>query len=307
MSRLFCVALFCGAAWGQTFYVATTGSDSNPCTVAQPCRTFAGALTSAHTLGVTYVALNAGDFGLGTTLASPNGGITIDGGPGVFMTGPADGSVITVGAAIATTPMVIRNVTIIPVGALSGGTGIGGTLNGGQALILDGVSIEGSGAGNTGVSLTATPGSSILLKNVSMRSTQYGISVSNSTSMGRSGTPGPFNALLDHVSVTGTALAAYLQDANVTIQNSDFTNNSGAAVACDASRIAPNWLIQNTTFTQNGEGLSGASACTIRVSNDAFVSNTTGIAAGGTMISFRNNIFMGNGTDGAPTLSTSFK
>ncbi len=70
---LFCPASISATTIAHT-WVSGSGSDSNACTFASPCATFAGALTKT-TAGGIITAKDAGDFGAVTI----NQSVTIDG------------------------------------------------------------------------------------------------------------------------------------------------------------------------------------------------------------------------------------
>src|ERR1700682_3694634 len=88
-------------------WVASTGSDSNPCTRSQPCATFQGALAKTNAGGEIDV-VDPGDYG--TIQSFSSGGFTIDGG------GMAHISVVGGDWAIvvlnASGPVIVRNLTV---------------------------------------------------------------------------------------------------------------------------------------------------------------------------------------------------
>src|ERR1700736_5473768 len=72
------LAVLCGTASAQLrTFVSTAGSDSNPCTVGAPCRSFQQAVNTVLT-GGEVVALNSGGFGP-VTITTKNVTITGDG------------------------------------------------------------------------------------------------------------------------------------------------------------------------------------------------------------------------------------
>jgi hypothetical protein len=96
-------------------FVSSAGVDSNPCTITQPCATFAQAYTAIGNNGI-IAALDPGKYGpLNIT-----GPVTIDGHGWAAITGPAPGVAITINA-------VSGNVT------------------------LTGLEIDGAGAATTGI------------------------------------------------------------------------------------------------------------------------------------------------------------
>ena len=72
-------------------FVSSAGSDSNPCTIAQPCASFAQAYTAIGANGI-IAALDPGKYGP-LNITSP---VTIDGYGWAAITGPAGGAAITI-------------------------------------------------------------------------------------------------------------------------------------------------------------------------------------------------------------------
>src|ERR1017187_8538754 len=81
--------LCASAAFAQTTYVASTGTDANACTLNLPCRTFFTAYNALPVTGGNIVALDSADYSNGASLAITTP-LTIDGGDhGAYLTGPA--------------------------------------------------------------------------------------------------------------------------------------------------------------------------------------------------------------------------
>ena len=113
-----------GAAAVQRTAVALSGLDTNPCSVAQPCRTFAAALAQTLPGGQVLVQDSAG-YGSFT---------------------------ITQAVTIVSPPGTVAFITA----SASGATGI--TINAGpnDNVILAGFFIEGAGTGSTGIQINST-------------------------------------------------------------------------------------------------------------------------------------------------------
>jgi Divergent InlB B-repeat domain/FG-GAP repeat len=109
-------------------FVSSTGVDSNPCTVTEPCATFAHAYTLTGADGI-IAALDPGKYGA-LTITGP---ITVDGNGWAAITDPNGGSAITITAG-ASDAIVLRGVTID--GAGGGGAGI--YFSTGRSLTLTG-------------------------------------------------------------------------------------------------------------------------------------------------------------------------
>src|ERR1035438_3284744 len=94
----------------KTVYLATTGSDSNPCTYASPCRTMTPVFGLLNP-GDTVLALDSVDF-TPTNFLNISPSTTIDGGAhGSVMSGVNGNYVISFANTIPST-YVIRNMTI---------------------------------------------------------------------------------------------------------------------------------------------------------------------------------------------------
>ena len=79
-------------AFTRTF-VSSAGSDSNPCTITQPCATFAAAYAAVASNGIV-TALDPGKYGP-LTITGP---VTINGNGWAAITGPAGGDAVTINA-----------------------------------------------------------------------------------------------------------------------------------------------------------------------------------------------------------------
>ena len=116
-------------------FVASTGSDSNPCTVTQPCQTFAQAYTKVSGNGI-IAALDPGKYGP-LNIVGP---VTVDGNGWAAITAPSGGSGITVNAGASNT------VTLTGLNVDTGGAyeTIGITVNSsGSTVVIDNVRISG--------------------------------------------------------------------------------------------------------------------------------------------------------------------
>src|ERR1700730_12363090 len=82
-------------------FVSSAGVDTNPCTIAQPCASFAQAYTMIGANGI-IAALDPGKYGP-LTITGP---VTVNGNGWAAITGPAQGNAFTVNA-------VSGNVTLI--------------------------------------------------------------------------------------------------------------------------------------------------------------------------------------------------
>jgi hypothetical protein len=136
-------------------FVSSSGVDTNPCTITQPCATFAHAYTAIGANGI-IAALDPGKYGP-ITITGP---VTINGNGWAAITGPSSGVAITINA-------VSGNVTLIGLeidGAGAADTGIlfnsGSRLNirdsAIQNFVFDGIKFAPTGASDLFVSNART-------------------------------------------------------------------------------------------------------------------------------------------------------
>jgi hypothetical protein len=296
----------------NTAYVATYGSNSNSCTtVTQPCATFASAYSKAGP-GGTILALDSGDFGFLPNITNP---IVVDGGAhGAFIGVQSGGPGVNVNLpspAVFFGGVTLRNLSIViqdPQG-LGGQVGIQATIPTGF-LVLDHVSVSGIlDTLNTtieGIEVDVAAGLSVDLKDVTVSGVLQGIHLVNAFNA-----TAPFTANLENVSVTAFDNALIVEDGNAMVRNSSFrgANHHPSSIGIElvSQFTSPNSLIENSKVASNSTGIS-VTGGTLRLSNDVITGNGTGISnSGATVISFRNNTFAGNTTDGSPLLSTSLK
>jgi hypothetical protein len=131
-------------AAGQRTFVASSGNDSNPCSITAPCRGFAAALVQTAP-GGEIVVLDSAGYGAVAIAQS----VSIVAPPGVYA-GIAvfSGSGITIsGAGIIVS---LRGLTINSQG---GSTGIAFTQ--GAELHVERIHVSGFGSGNHGINITA--------------------------------------------------------------------------------------------------------------------------------------------------------
>jgi hypothetical protein len=287
-NRFFVFALLtaASAASAQTSYVASTGTGTT-CSKTAPCRTFAAALTALPISGGTILALDSADYSAGSNLfvGSP---VIIDGGEhGAFFTGgfqlePGGGGYVT-----------IRHLTF-------NDGGVGGVLNGAH-VTLEHVTIH--SINGSGIALVCTPGVSIDLKHVSILGANTGIAltpVSNNP-------VGAYSVALTDVTVRANNIGVQIVEGSATIRDSVVGYTNGPGILLTGPVTNPVSVIEHTELVNNTVGLLEGYG-TARLSNSLIAGNQTGILMGpGTVISFRNNAFAGNGTDGSPVLSTSLK
>ena len=269
-------------------WVSGVGDDANPCSRTAPCKTFAGAI-SKTAAGGEIDALDPGGFGALTITKS----ITLDGGGGQVASILVSGTPGITVAAAATDVVTIRNIRFQ--GLLGNGSGSAGTpgtfginfVSGAQLSVED---CEITGFKTAGIKAAVASGatSQIYITN---------------TTVSNTGTGG------EGILITGTGgtLGASLNNVRILRgQGSDLSVNSGATAMVNNSVLSggTNGLdienggtidVNNSVIDHNTTGIFNLSS-TIRLSNTDVTFNGTGVA--GTVLSFNNNRFQGNGSGG---------
>jgi len=283
-------------------FVASYGSDSNPCTFGSPCKTFQNAV-NVVAVGGEVTAIDSAGFGTITishavTITSPNG----------------------VEAGVAAPAMGAAAITI--------------NAQSGDIISLNGLTLDGDGVtGTTGIVFNSGGSLEIhdsVIRNfdlygidfVSTASTASQLSVSNTlvsdTSSGPginivAGGSGLVTGVLNQVTMinnNASGLSAQTGAASavlaVTVTDSVSENNAtGIFSSTSSGGGKSSVLVQNSTIANNsGDGLqaSGTSAA-IRVTRSTISGNAAGwaIVSPGTVTSFGDNNIIGNTTNTAPT------
>jgi hypothetical protein len=279
-------------AAAQRTFVASSGNDANPCTLTQPCRGFARAITQTVSGGEIVVIDSAGygpvTIGQSATIVAPSGvyaGVSVASGSGVTING--SGIVVT-----------LRGLTI---------TGVGGT-NGIallQGAVLNVEDCEIAGFGGSGIVVSAA-GSVVGVRNTTVRDNAgSGVSVTatatiqanlDSVRLANNGlnglyATGPVRATIDSSVVVGNGIGIHADAANVFI------------TAIIASR---NTIIRNTTGVQANANLALAS---VTLDANRLEWNGTAVSVDFQSVgyTFGNNVYAANTSDGSTLVSLSVK
>ena len=278
-------------------FVSSSGIDTNGCTIAAACATFAQAYTKIGANGI-IAALDPGKYG---PLAI-SGPVTVNGNGWAAITGPVQGNGITVNA------------------------------NSGN-VILTGLEIDGAGAAyngivfNTGSSLTVTncivqnfvhnpsvtaSGDGILLQPTT---NTVSFAITNSTFSNNgffglyydppSGSTTTASGTIDHVVATNNAgdgirISTIVGggSAAVGISNSVASNNGTGGIEILGGSGAIAASIDNSTMTNNSSGIVGFSASTVQLGRSVITANGVGVQNGtsNTFFSYGADRIIGNGT-----------
>ena len=288
--------------------VSVTGLDTNPCTVASPCRSFGAAMT-ATSIGGEIVALSSAGYGpfnipMSVTISGAPGvhaAITVTSGNGITHTGSTGGNT---GDVIA-----LRNLVLIGAGGNYGidheiGTDLvianclirGFTLGGIYSddfdgrLAVDHCSILDNGAGygiytDGGYLIT-----DLTVRNCLIEGNGQGVFIGYNT-----------RAAITDTVVTNNSICG-IQGYNVN----------------QITQTATQIMVENCTIAHNAIGLYAAAtltnnSVTINLSRNLIAYNGTGAGAGANMgavavvNSYGNNRFVSNTSDGGPFPTVSFQ
>jgi hypothetical protein len=278
-------------------YVALTGSDSNPCTFALPCKS----AQHAHDVvaaGGEMRMLDAGSFGLITITKAIS--ILGDGHGGVAAQNGA--SAITINAG-ANDRINLRGLVIE--GFASGNIGI--DFNTGRTLDIQDCIVR--NFNGQGIFFLAPASSTLLVANTHISGTRTGIEVTAGGS-GSNTVVATFShiwvqdSLEDGVSILSnsplSAISAAIDDSVITA-NTD----TGVEVA-NATSGSANLTVRNSLISNNGVGVAaGGSHGLAIVARSTIVTNGTALqtgalgSPGGVIQSMGDNNLFGNGTQGA--------
>ncbi|MGD0858473.1 MAG: right-handed parallel beta-helix repeat-containing protein [Terracidiphilus sp.] len=267
------------AAQGQPnrTWVSHTGNDSNSCTAASPCLTFAAAYAKTAA-GGEIDALDAGDFGPVTVTHA----ITIDGGSNQLATiflGSSNTSGITVSAGYSST-VTLRNLSIHGTGLYNGQAGI--NVASAQAL-----HIEHCAMANVEYGLETSSFSTlvnIFIDDTVVRDSYIGLYLNGTSNISISGSRVLNNTF---------GLLTYGPSMNASISNSDVSGNLYEGIY---ALYESNVFVANSTVTNNqGVGVYACGLSTLTLSSTSFYNNPNGAVAdcSGGVNSFKNNPITG--------------
>jgi Periplasmic copper-binding protein (NosD) len=329
------------SAAASTTFVASYGSDSNGytnCARSSPCRTFAGAL-AVTSAGGEVIVLDSEEYGpvqimqsvsiiapegvyAGVQVINGNGigigngsgslsvtlrGLTFEGpGPSGSHTGATGLSVGNFTGSVVVQKCNFRGFFPSPTGTVGGGTAIYITGNGAgmgriQAQIIDSV-IQDSMAGITIIRGVTASISHVKLLNLTSSGVRLEDQGSAETDVSVSDTEWSAPSLSG-----GTAfeVATYSMSAQLYIDHTVITGGGKGVYALSSGGLAY-VTVTDSVVSKAGVALSTAGvAAEITFSGSTINANSCGAsnAAGGTLISTGNNLFIGNGSNVAGSLS----
>jgi len=273
-------------------FVASYGSDSNPCTFGSPCKTFQNAV-NVVAAGGEFTAIDSAGFGTITishavTITSPNG---VEAG----IATPASGTAITITAG-ANDVINLNGLTLDGVGSANFGImfNSGGRLNIQNCVIRS--------FANDGIDFVPNASSTLSVSNTLVAENSVdGIFISPTNT-------GTVTAVLDHVEadnnsdgllVIGNANPGAVQ---VTVSDSVFTRNNIIGIVASTPNGGPvAVMVRNSTIADNSTlGILANFNATIRVTRSTITGSTTGWGTmnGGAIDTYNDNNLDGNATNG---------
>ena len=279
-------------------FVSSAGVDTNACTIAAPCATFAEAYTKIGANGI-IAALDPGKYGA----IAITGPVTINGNGWAAITAPAQGTGITISAGSGN--VILTGLEIDGAGTAYNGivfeSGAGLTISNCTVQNI-GYNAEGTfGASGSGIMIAAASGNiNFSIVNTTVVNNAYsGISFAPP-----SGSTATVIGSIDHVVANNDdvgiwifPLGQYTGHATISISNSVASNNSGSGINTQASSATLS--VDNDQISNNQYGLYVQSS-TVRLSRSEITENSTsGIQNGGVVETFQNNQFRGNGNGNA--------
>jgi hypothetical protein len=255
-------------------FVSSAGSNSNPCTITQPCASFATAYSLTAPNGIIS-ALDPGKYGP-LTITGP---ITINGNGWAAITAPAGGNGITINAG------------------------------GGDNVALTGLEIDGAGAGYNGIVLNAagsltvtnctlqnfisafdTTGNGIVIAPSTANLVTFVITntiVSNNKGFGVVHVPpggtDSVRGVIDHVVATnnfngiGINTSASGGQTNVAISNSIVSNNSQYGVYINNGSASLTVAIDTATVSGSGVGIQALGTSKITLGRSVITGSQVGV------------------------------
>jgi len=275
-------------------YVSAAGDDVNPCSRAQPCRTFAMAINLTASNG-TITPIDDASYG-SLTITKP---VTIDaGGHAVTMTA-LSGSVITINTPGADDLVALRGLSFDGFGAAASGIHVYAV---GQLVVehctIQNVNGHGIDFGSTTNPSHLLVGDSTIANNLDASGTSSGVYQ-----------VAPFgNVALERVRVVNNGIGVQVRAGTLSIRDSTLVGNVQTNVKLIAAGVA-RIDIDNTLIAGSAAGtgvFSQGIAASVYVSNSTVTGNNQGLATLiGTINSFGNNRVFGNNSDGAFTTKLS--
>jgi large repetitive protein len=274
-------------------FVSSSGVDSNPCTISEPCASFAAAYSAVLTNGIV-AALDPGKYGP-LTITYP---VTINGNGWAAITGTAQGSGIIINAGSGN--VVLTGLEVDGAGAAYNGI----VFNSGSSLTVDNCIVKdfisNNGTSGNGIMIAPTFGTIdfTIVNTIAVNNGSAGIHY-----LPASGLAAAIGAI-DRVTATNNVIgiavdlsAASGGSAAVTISNSVANNNSSDGIVTASATGTVIVTVDRDQISGNGTGVGVGANTTVLLSRSVIAKNTTyGISNSGTAGSSADNRIAGNGS-----------
>jgi Right handed beta helix region len=279
---LLCLYLPASPAQAQSrTWVSGVGDDVNPCSRTAPCKTFAGAISKTAANGEIN-CLDPGGFGAVTITKS----IIIDCHEifgSVLVSGTNGISILSDNAAALNVRL--RNINFTGLGSGLAGVLIQGATTGNTSVIIEDCRMDGF---TQGVRDARTGAGELYIRNTTSQNNSGAAFTVN----GSSGVKASFDNVRAYNSSFGIAIGTAV---TAMISNSVMSGNTNGGLETEGTSQVS---IDNSQVSSNGIGFQVLGG-TVRVSNSNVAFNTA--LASGTINSFTNNRFSGNGAGGTIT------
>jgi hypothetical protein len=297
LTATFALALPVQASLTRTF-VSAAGDDANPCTLTQPCASFAHAYSLTAANGIV-AALDPGRYGP-LTITGP---ITINGNGWAAITAPAAGNGITINAGGS------DNVALIGLEIDGAGAGYNGiVLNLAGSLTVTNCTLQ-----NFAYNADVTTGNGILMRPTAgtLAFTITNTTASNNGGVGiyffpQSGSS-TVTGVIDHVVADANQYGISVQpffatggSVVVTISDSIASNNSFEGIFAGFGSATLKLSIDNVTASGNVIGIAAVTPANVLLGRSVITGNGTGVqnnTSPNTVGSYRDNRINLNGTD----------
>jgi hypothetical protein len=301
------LALPAQASLTRTF-VSAAGSDSNPCTITQPCATFAHAYSLTAASGIV-AALDPGKYGPLTI----TGAITINGNGWAAITAPAAGNGITINAG-GSDNVALIGLEIDGAGAVSNGI----VLNSAGSLTVTNCTLQNFVYDGS----HATTGNGILMQPTT-GTLAFAITNTTASNNGQgginffpaSGSPNA-NGVIDHVIADANAFGISVQPSFatggsivVTISDSIASNNISDGIFAGAGTVPAviKLSIDNVTVSGNFAGIAATNPANVLLGRSVITGNNFGVknsTSPNTFGSYRDSRINLNSTDVSSAMNT---
>ena len=259
-------------------FVSSAGNDSNPCTITQPCATFAVAYAATVANGI-IAALDPGKYGP-LTITGP---VTINGNGWAAITAPATGIGISI-QANAEDQVTLTGLEID--GAHAGYNGIvfnsGGNFTVTNCTLQNFVSSGSNTVTGNGIMISPTSGTvNFSISNTTASNNNESAVFYNSPSNASTSV----NGVIDHVVLTGNGLGIMFNSVGkvvLSVTNSTVSNNTvGINVGGSPGTGPIEALISDSHVDNNNQGINASGSSTVFVRNVTVNQSLAGVTAFG--------------------------